>query len=165
MRIHGRSGVAYLSRLSGDPASPVAFLSDWTVEFTRTVSDVTSITDTQVIYAASVTGVTGSFTGFYDTATVQTYAAAVDGLPRNLFLYPVTADRAQFFTGPVLPDYALGAGVTSAAALTVTWSATGPFLRSGLGTVTAGLATAAATAQQAAGPVGAYGAVYAAAYA
>ena len=101
--------------------------------------------DTRVIYATSVTGVTGSFRGFYDTATVQSYAAAVDGLPRNLFLYPAAADSGQFFTGLVLPDYALGAGVTSAVALTVTWSATGPFTRSA-GT-------------------GAYGAVYAATYA
>jgi hypothetical protein len=145
MRIHGRSGVAYLSRLSGDPASPVAFLSDWTVEYARTVSDVTSIVDVQHVYAASVTGVTGSFTGFFDTATVQSYQAAVDGLPRNLFLYPAAAKTDQFFSGQVLPDYALGAGVTSAAALTVTWSATGPFTRS----------TGAGT----------YGAVYAATYA
>jgi hypothetical protein len=144
MRIHGRSGVAYLSRLSGDPASPVAFLSDWTVEFTRAVSDVTSIVDVQHVYAASVTGVTGSFRGFFDTATAQSYQAAVDGLPRDLFLYPAAANTGQFFSGPVLPDYALGAGVTSACGLTVTWSATGTFTRTSSGV---------------------YGAVYAATYA
>jgi hypothetical protein len=152
-RIHGRSGVAYLSRLSGDPASPVAFISDWTVEFTRVVSDVTSVVDTQHVWTAAITGVTGSFTGFFDTATAQSYSAAVDGLPRNLFLYPDLTDTVRFFTGPVLPDYAVGGGATSAVSLAVSWTATGPFTRSGLGAVAARLARAAGTAQQPSVPV------------
>lgn len=142
-RIHGRGGIAYLSRLSGDPASPVAFLSDWEVDYARTVFDTTNLLDTQHLYTASVTGVTGSFKGFFDTATAQSYQAATDGLPRSLFLYPVRATPGQFFTGPVLPDYALGGGAVSAVGLSVTWTATGPFTRA---FATSGVYTATYTA-------------------
>lgn len=123
MRIHGRSGVAYLGINSGDAASPVAFLSGWEITFTRSVFDATVITDSQVVYGTGVTNVSGSFSGFYDTASAQSYAAAVDGLPRNMCLYPSTALPGTFFSGLVLPDYSLGSGVTSAVALTVTWAA------------------------------------------
>lgn len=123
MRIHGRSGVAYLSLNSGDAASPVAFLSGWDITFTRSLFDATVVTDSQVVYGAGVTNVSGGFSGFYDTATAQSYAAAVDGLPRTMFLYPSLATPGTFFSGTVLPDYSLGSGVTSAIALTVTWAA------------------------------------------
>jgi len=123
MRIHGRSGVAYLGINFGDAASPVAFLSGWEVVVTREIFDATVITDTQIVHGTGITNVSGSFSGFYDTASSQSYAAAVDGLPRNMYLYPSRDFPGTFFSGPVLPDYQLGSGVGSAVALTVTWAA------------------------------------------
>lgn len=133
-RVHGRSGVAYLARSYGDAASPVAFLSDWTVTYTRTVFDATVITDSQLAYGTGTTDASGGFSGFFDTATAQSYAAAVDGLPRDMFLYPRIADAGVFFSGPVLPDYSIGGGVTSAVSLSVKWAGAGPVIltRSGL---------------------------------
>src|SRR5690349_6394538 len=107
MRIHGRSGVAYLGLNYGDAASPVAFLSDWDIAFTRGLFDTTAITDSQVIYGADITSVTGTFKGFFDTASAQSYAAAVDGLPRNMFLYPAITSPGIYFSGLVMPDYNL----------------------------------------------------------
>jgi len=123
MRIHGRSGIAYLGRNAGDAASPAAFLDSWEITVTREVFDVTAVTDSQVSYGAGITGVSGGFTGFYDTATAQSYAAAVDGLPRNLYLYPSLALPGTFFSGSVLPDYGIRGGTSSACALAVTWAA------------------------------------------
>jgi hypothetical protein len=123
MRIHGRSGVAYLGVNYGDAASPVAFLSSWEITFTREIFDATAITDSQIVHGTGTLNVSGSFSGFYDTASAQSYAAAVDGLPRNMCLYPSLAAPGTFFSGMVLPDYSLGSGVTSATALTATWVA------------------------------------------
>lgn len=142
-RIHGRSGVAYLSLTSGNAASPVAFLSGWTLDYTKTVIDVTTIVDAQHVYTAGLPDASGSFTGFYDTATAQTYVAAVDGLPRNMYLYPSTASPGQFFSGMVLPDYSLGSGVQAAVALSVTWNSVGPVTRT---SASGGLYTAVYTA-------------------
>jgi hypothetical protein len=131
-RIHGRSGVAYLSLNYGDAAAPVAFLSGWDINYQQQdFADTTVLTDTQHVYTAGLPAETGSFTGWYDTATAQTYSSAVDGLPRNMYLYPSTKNPGQFFSGLVLPDYALGSSVTGAAALKVQWSAAGPVTKTG----------------------------------
>ena len=145
-RIHGRGGVAYLSRNSGDAASPVAFLSEWEISYTREIFDVTAITDAQIIYAAGDPDISGSFTGYFDTATVQTYAAAVDGLPRNLYLYPAVAAAGPFFSGTVLPDYRIGGGVTAAVSLSVAWAPASRVITTDASAIRAGLASAAAAA-------------------
>ncbi len=131
-RIHGKSGVAYLSPNYGDVASPIAFLSGWTVSWTlEDQVDVTGYTDPQHIYIALTTVSSGSFTGWFDTATVQTYQAAVDGLPRTFYLYPDTANPGQFFSGEVLPDFSVGSGSAAAVAIAVSWESAAPVLKSG----------------------------------
>lgn len=137
MRIHGRAGVAYLSVNSGDAASPMAFLSEWTIDYKQNVFDVTTITDAQVVYAAGLPEASGTFTGFYDSATAQSYAAAVDGLPRNMYLYPVAGNTGQFFSGMVLPDYKIGGGSTAAVALSVAWQSADDTTRTSTGFYTA----------------------------
>jgi hypothetical protein len=138
-RIHGRNGVAYVavtgpgSNISGGglgtaAASPVAFLSDWSINFTVNKVDVTAMTDPNLLYVAGLPDASGDFSGFYDTATAQTYAAAVDGLSRNFYLYPSIvgsqgAAPGQYFFGTILPDYAISGGVTSAVSLKSTWNA------------------------------------------
>ena len=109
-------------------ASPVAFLSDWSVNFSVNKVDVTAMTDPNLLYVAGLPDASGDFTGFYDTATAQTYQAAVDGLSRNFYLYPSIvgsqgASPGQYFFGTILPDYAVSGGVTSAVSLKSTWNA------------------------------------------
>ena len=125
-RIHGKSGVAYLSVLAGQQASPVAFLDSWTIAYAQTPVDTTVLTDTQHLYTATQIMETGAFTGFYDTATAQAYRDVVDGQPRNLYLYPNNANIGQFFSGMVIADYAVGGSVTDAVKISVTWAAAGP---------------------------------------
>jgi hypothetical protein len=127
-RIHGRNGVAYVGVNTADLASPMAFLSDWSINFTVAKVDVTAMLDTNLIYVAGLPDASGDFTGFYDTATAQTYVAAVDGLPRNFYLYPSNLGTQitpvpQYFFGTILPDYAVAGGVTSAVSLKSTWNA------------------------------------------
>jgi hypothetical protein len=90
--------------------------------------DVTAMTDPNLLYVAGLPDASGDFSGFYDTATAQTYAAAVDGLSRNFYLYPSIvgsqgAAPGQYFFGTILPDYAISGGVTSAVSLKSTWNA------------------------------------------
>lgn len=135
-RIHGRNGVAYVSvnpaaGAPGDPlatASPMAFLSDWSVNFVVAKVDVTAMGDQNLIWVAGLPDASGDFTGFYDTATAQTYVAATDGQPRNFYLYPSTlgsqgASPGQYFFGQILPDFSITGGVTVAVSLKSTWNA------------------------------------------
>lgn len=86
------------------------------------------MTDQNKIYVAGLPDASGDFSGFYDTATAQTYVAATDGLPRNFYLYPSTlaaqmGPPAQYFFGTILPDYSVAGGIASAVSLKSTWNA------------------------------------------
>jgi hypothetical protein len=117
-----------------DVASPMAFLSDWSINFVVDKVDVSAMTDPNHIYVAGLPDASGDFSGFYDTATAQTYVSATDGLPRYFYLYPSTlasqmGPPAQYFFGLILPDYAVSGGVTSAISLKSTWNAGSPIRR------------------------------------
>lgn len=122
-RIHGRNGIVYLGVNSGDPASPMAFLSDWSINFSVAKVDVTCMGDQNLIWVAGLPDASGDFSGFFDTATAQTYVSATDGQPRNFYLYPSTLMTGQYFFGQILPDYSLSGGVAAAVSLKSTWNA------------------------------------------
>ena len=81
-------------------------------------------TDQNLIWVAGLPDASGDFSGFYDTATAQTYVSATDGLPRNFYLYPsnTATQGGQYFFGQILPDYALAGGVAAAVSLKSTWN-------------------------------------------
>jgi hypothetical protein len=131
-RIHGRNGIAYVAvdgATGANPtAAPMAFLSAWSMNFTVAKVDVTAMGDQNLIWVAGLPDASGDFTGFYDTATAQTYVAATDGQPRNFYLYPSSIgaqgiNPGQYFFGAILPDYSLTGGVTAAVTLKSTWNA------------------------------------------
>lgn len=133
-RIHGRNGIAYVAitgngtGAGSDVASPMAFLSDWSINFVVNKVDVTAMGDQNLIWVAGLPDASGDFTGFYDTASAQTYVAATDGLPRYFYLYPSSlgvqgSAPGQYFFGTILPDYAVTGGVTAAVSLKSTWNA------------------------------------------
>jgi hypothetical protein len=129
--LHGRNGIAYVAvDGTGGPnptASPMAYLSAWSINFVVAKVDVTAMGDQNLIWVAGLPDASGDFTGFYDSATAQTYVAATDGLPRNFYLYPSTVAAQmvvpQYFFGLILPDYAITGGVTAAVSLKSTWNA------------------------------------------
>ena len=135
-RIHGRNGVAYVAvtgpgggAATGTAvAAPMAFLSDWSINFVVNKVDVTAMQDPNLIWVAGLPDANGDFSGFYDTGTAQTYVAATDGLSRNFYLYPSIigpqgSAPGQYFFGTILPDYSVTGGVTAAVSLKSTWNA------------------------------------------
>jgi len=106
----------------------MAFLSAWSINFTVAKVDVTCMGDQNLIWVAGLPDASGDFSGFYDTATAQTYVSATDGLPRNFYLYPSSlgsqgVSPGQYFFGQILPDYSITGGVTAAVSLKSTWNA------------------------------------------
>ena len=127
-RIHGRNGFVYLAVNSGGTAQPLAYVNDWTVNFTTAKIDVTALGDSNLVWVAGLPDASGDFTGFYDTATGQTYAAAIDGQPRNFYLYPSLlglqgANPGQYFFGQILPDFTTSGGVAAAVTFKSSWNA------------------------------------------
>ncbi len=141
-RIHGRNGIVYIG-VTGPGgglatgtaiASPMAFLTDWSINFVVNKVDVTAMGDSNLIWVAGLPDASGDFTGFYDTSTAQTYVAATDGLSRNMYLYPSTIGAqgtapGQYFFGAILPDYSVSGGVAAAVSLKSTWNAATAIVR------------------------------------
>lgn len=126
-RIPGTRGVVYLAATTTAAASPVTFVSDWTVSVAQTWIDVTGCGAAQKEYVTGIPDVSGSFSGWYDDATSQTYLAARDGLPRSFYLYPDQRDApGECFYGSVIADFAVAGGVQAAVAMTCAWRAAGP---------------------------------------
>lgn len=109
-------------------ASPMAFVADWTINFTVAKVDVTALGDSNLVWVSGLPDASGDFSGFYDTATAQTYIAAIDGLSRNMYLYPSLlgvqgANPGQYYFGTVLPDFSSSGGISAAVTFKSTWNA------------------------------------------
>ena len=135
-RIDGARGIVYMGIAAGSAASPVAYISDWTVSIAQTWIEVTGCNSPEKEYTTGIPEVSGEFSGWYDDASSQTYIAARDGIPRNFYLYPAPADIPGLcFSGMILPDFSVTGGVQSAAAVKCAWKAAGPVLLSAATTV------------------------------
>lgn len=134
-REHGRGGVIYmgLTQTGGvsAAASPIAFLTDWTVNKVTDKVEVTAFGDSNKTYVAGLPDATGDFSGWYDNFTPQTYVAAGDGIPRNFYLYPNQLVPTDYFYGTILPDFSAAGGVSAAVSVKSSWNAAGPVNRAG----------------------------------
>jgi hypothetical protein len=126
--------MVYLALAAQGTAQPLAYISDWTVNFTVAKVDVTALGDTNLVWVSGLPDASGDFTGFMDTATSQTYSASVDGQPRNFYLYPTllavnggpgnaAISVGQYFFGTILPDFSTSGGVAAAVTMKSTWNA------------------------------------------
>jgi hypothetical protein len=115
-RVHGRRGRLYVGIASDTAAAePVAYLSKFSINFSTDNVEVTANGDTNKVYVAGLPDSSGSFNGFYDDATAQTYTAATDGLARRFYLYPTTPSVAgPYWFGTGLFDFSVEGDVGSA---------------------------------------------------
>lgn len=124
MRIHGRNGMCYVAIASGAAASPVAYLSDWSINFTVDQVEVTAFGDPNKLYVSGLPDASGDFSGFYDDSSRQLYTAARDGVSRAFYLYPsLTQDPNQYWFGQILPDFSVTGGISATVAIKSTWKA------------------------------------------
>jgi hypothetical protein len=86
--------------------------------------DVTAFGDGNKVYAAGLPDSSGQFAGFWDDSTSQTYIAATDGLPRNLYLYPDLQNQPNiYWFGTVLPDFSADGAVGGPVNVSSSWNA------------------------------------------
>ena len=123
-RIHGRNARIYMGLASDtEAASPLPFFASFSINFATEKAEVTAFGDANKVYVAGLPDASGEFAGFYDDATVQTYTAAVDGLARKFYLYPVASVTTKYFFGTILPDFSVNASVNGAVEVSASWNA------------------------------------------
>lgn len=122
-RVHGRRGRLYVGIASDTAvAEPIPFLNSWSIEFTVDKVDVTSFGDTNKVYVSGLPDASGTYGGFYDTATAQMYTSSQDGLARRFYLYPDNSDN-DYFYGTGLFDFSSNGGVSDGVTISGSWAA------------------------------------------
>jgi len=122
-RIAGRNGSLYMNLTSGGTAEPVAFLNHWALNFNTDTTEVTAFGDVSKVYVSGLPDFKGTYSGFYDNATVQTYTAAVDGVGRKFYLYPDRTLATQYWFGTAIFDMSIDGTVDGAVSISGNMSA------------------------------------------
>lgn len=122
-RLHGRAGRLYMNLTTGGTPEPVAYLNNWEITAATDDVEVTAFGDSNKVFVSGLPDVGGSFSGFYDDASVQTYTAATDGVARKFYLYPNTGTNTQYWFGTGIFDFSASGGVDSAVTISGNWKA------------------------------------------
>ena len=115
-RIAGTTGRLYVGIASSSAAAePVAYISKMSLDFATDDLEVTAMGDVNKVYVAGMPDCSGSFSGFYDDATAQTYTAARDGAARNFYWYPKTpSNTGPYWFGTGLFDFSIETEINGA---------------------------------------------------
>jgi hypothetical protein len=130
-RIAGRDAVLYAGITSAGVAEPIAYLSQWAVSFTTNKIDITAFGDVTKTYVAGLPDFTGTYNGFYDTATAQLYTAASDGVARKFYLYPTRNTTTQYWFGTAMFDMSIDATVDGPVSISGGFSAASAVAKQG----------------------------------
>jgi hypothetical protein len=122
-RVHGRNGRMYVAIASGGSASLVAYMKNWSINFTVDRADVTAQGDANKVYVSGLPDAQGAFAGFYDDATAQLYTSAVDGVARSFYLYPSNSSASTYFFGTGLFDFSVTSDVGDSTQVSGSWAA------------------------------------------
>jgi hypothetical protein len=122
-RLSAQKGALYVAIASGGSAERIAFLTQWSLSFATGRTDVTSFDDTNMIYVSGKPDAQGTFQGWYDNATAQTYTAAVDGVARKFYLYPDREATTQYWFGTGLFDFEVSGQQDGAVAISGSFAA------------------------------------------
>lgn len=130
-RIAGRAGRLYMNLTSGGTAEPVTYLNKWSLNFATDKVEVTAFGDASKQYVGGLPDASGDYAGWYDTATVQMYTAAVDGVARKFYLYPDNGLVTQYWFGTGIFDFNVDASVDGAVAIAGSFAASTMFPKVG----------------------------------
>lgn len=124
-RYHGRNGRIYVG-IASDTASaePLPYVATWSVGFSTDNAEVTAMGDSNKTYVAGLPDASGSFSGFLDADSAQTYTAATDGLARRFYLYPTTpTNTGPYWFGTALFDFNAEGDVGDSVKMSGDWNA------------------------------------------
>jgi hypothetical protein len=109
------------------------FIAKWSYKAPTDKFEVTAMGDQNKSYVAGLTDASGDFSpGWMDNGTAQTYTAAVDGLARNMYIYPdLTNTPTLYILGQGLADFNIDGDVNGAVNLSSSWSAASNWGRMG----------------------------------
>ena len=132
-RTHGKNGQLYVGIAAATSAAePLVNMKKWSANFATDRAECTSFGDSNKVYVAGLPDASGDFDGFWDTVSLQTYTAAVDGIARKIYFYPTTPSNVgPYFYGTAFLDFQIDVPVDGVVAVKVTWSPASTITRVG----------------------------------
>jgi hypothetical protein len=130
-RMSGQKGALYMAIASGGTAERITFLTQWALNFATDKTDVTSFDDANKTYVSGKPDAQGTFQGWYDNATAQTYTSAIDGIARKWYLYPDRDVNSQYWFGTGLFDFNATGQQDGAIAITGAFAAASAVIKVG----------------------------------
>lgn len=130
-RSAGDRGRVYMNVEQAGAASPLPFVAKWSASWKSQRYDVTAMGDANIVRTKGLPDASGAFSGFLDDATKQTYTAAVDGLPRKLYIYPDLNVATVYFFGMANVDFGAEGGTGTSNNFSADWDAADTFQRVG----------------------------------
>lgn len=132
-RKHGQKGRLYMDLTGTGSAEPIAFLNKLSFSAATDKVEVTAFEDNNKVKLAGKDDASGSFGGFWDAATAQTYTAATDGVARKFYLYPdaTVGTTGVYWYGTAFFDFNIEWATDSAVTLSGTWEAASDVVKQG----------------------------------
>jgi hypothetical protein len=125
-RYHGRSGKIYLAASGTGTAVNIGSLTEWSLNMATDKVEVTALNDANKQYVQGLKDLQGSFSGFFDDATIATLdtaASSSDGV--KLYLYPSSSAASIYWYGPAWLDLSISTGVNAAVGFSGSFAANG----------------------------------------
>ena len=122
----GRNGSVSWDPTGGSTLVPIISLNAWTLEAETEFEDVSCFGDTNRVYVPGLRDTKGTVGGFFNSADVALWDAAVSDTPGMLSLAPNSTEALVVFEGLAYMNASIDCSL-SAPTVKGTWAAAGPW--------------------------------------
>jgi hypothetical protein len=122
----GRNGQVAWDPAGGTAVVPIISLNAWTGDFKTEYEDVTCFGDTNKVYIPGMMDMGGTIAGFFNSAELAVFRAAMSTTPGTLKLTPTVDDPTIFFQGKAYMSASIDCSL-EAPKVTGEWKAAGPW--------------------------------------
>lgn len=126
MILAGRNGVVMYDAAGITPVELLS-INEFKISFKTPKTKVTCFGDQNEVYVPGLPDVQGTLNGYWNSADVTLFEAAIATVPGLLKLIPNDTEPTFFFTGKAYLDADLDVKVDGAPTVTGTWMAAGPW--------------------------------------
>lgn len=131
-RYHGKNGRIALAASGTGNRTTVASINAWTLNKSVDYAEVTSFGDANKTYVAGLPDLSGTASGFWDSADTAMLTASDSTAGVPMILYPSTTAGISYFYGDGFIDYSINVPVSGAVTFTANFKAAGSWSRTGL---------------------------------
>lgn len=124
-RYHGKAGRVALAASGTGNKSTVASIASWNLNKATDYAEVTSFGDTNKTYVAGLPDVSGTISGFFDSADTAMLTASETTAGFPMVLYPSTNASSIYHYGDAFIDFQITVPVSGAVSITGNFKAAG----------------------------------------